>query len=66
MNQHDDVAVPPDALRGIRHLRLTVTDIERSKAFSSRLLGIEPAIDFTDRSPNPATDSTRRVSVSIT
>ncbi len=47
MNQHDTTAVPPHALTGIHHLRLTVTDIERSKAFYSRLLGIEPAIDFT-------------------
>lgn len=38
---------PLEALVGIHHVRLTVTDIERSKQFYSRLLGIEPAIDFT-------------------
>ncbi|MEO6126161.1 MAG: VOC family protein [Ilumatobacteraceae bacterium] len=47
MNQHHDVAVPPSALTGLHHVRLTVTDIDRSKAFYSHLLGIEPAIDYT-------------------
>lgn len=47
MTHADDIAVPPHALTGLHHVRLTVTDIERSKAFYRRLLGIEPAIDFT-------------------
>ncbi len=47
MNQHHDVALPLSALTGLHHVRLTVTDIDRSKAFYSSLLGIEPAIDFT-------------------
>jgi glyoxylase I family protein len=34
---------------GISHLRLTVTDIARSKAFYTALVGAEPAIDFTDQ-----------------
>ena len=38
---------------GIHHLRLTVTDIARSKAFYTRLLGVEPAIEFTDRADEP-------------
>jgi catechol 2,3-dioxygenase-like lactoylglutathione lyase family enzyme len=47
MNQHPNVALPSSALTGLHHVRLTVTDIDRSKTFYSRLLGIEPAIDFT-------------------
>ena len=42
MSQHPAEAVSPT---GIHHLRLTVTDIERSKAFYTTLLGMEPAID---------------------
>ena len=47
MTEQHDVPVPPSALTGLHHVRLTVTDIERSKTFYSQLLGIEPAIDFT-------------------
>jgi glyoxylase I family protein len=32
---------------GVHHLRLTVTDIARSKAFYSRLFGREPVIDHS-------------------
>jgi catechol 2,3-dioxygenase-like lactoylglutathione lyase family enzyme len=42
MSQHPADAVSPS---GIHHLRLTVTDIERSKTFYSTLLGREPVID---------------------
>lgn len=38
---------------GIHHVRLTVTDIARSKAFYVRLLGVEPAIDFSDQVDEP-------------
>ena len=44
MSQHPTDAVNPS---GISHLRLTVTDIERSKAFYTTLLGREPVIDFS-------------------
>lgn len=50
MTSHADTPVPPTALTGLHHIRLTVTDIERSKAFYSQLLGIDPAIDFTTES----------------
>ncbi|MGB3829464.1 MAG: VOC family protein [Ornithinimicrobium sp.] len=40
-------------LTGLHHVRLTVVDIERSKAFYVRLLGMEPAIDFTDQQHDP-------------
>lgn len=40
-------SAPLSALTGIHHVRLTVTDISRSKRFYTQLLGIEPAIDFT-------------------
>jgi glyoxylase I family protein len=42
MSQHPADAVSPS---GIHHLRLTVTDIGRSKAFYTALLGREPVID---------------------
>lgn len=41
-------------LTGLHHVRLTVVDIARSKAFYVRLLGMEPAIDFTDQHHDPA------------
>ncbi|NHA67969.1 VOC family protein [Phycicoccus flavus] len=38
---------------GIHHVRLTVTDIQRSKAFYQLLLGEETAFDFSDRADEP-------------
>lgn len=38
---------------GIHHVRLTVTDIARSKAFYSSTFGLEPAIDFSDQAGDP-------------
>lgn len=38
---------------GINHLRLTVTDIARSKAFYSTLLGRDPVIDHSDAVDEP-------------
>jgi glyoxylase I family protein len=35
--------------QAIHHVRLTVTEIGRSKAFYSRLLGADPAVDFSDQ-----------------
>jgi catechol 2,3-dioxygenase-like lactoylglutathione lyase family enzyme len=37
---------------GISHVRLTVTDIARSKAFYTQALGSEPAADFSDQINN--------------
>jgi len=42
MSQHPAEAVSPT---GLHHVRLTVTDIARSKAFYTTLLGSEPVID---------------------
>ena len=42
MSQHPAEAVSPT---GLHHVRLTVTDIARSKAFYTTLLGSEPIID---------------------
>lgn len=50
MANHQGTPLPRDALTGLHHVRLTVTDIVRSKAFYSQLFGIDPAIDFTDES----------------
>ncbi|MGI3786757.1 MAG: VOC family protein [Janthinobacterium lividum] len=50
MSQH---AADPVVPSGIHHLRLTVTDIARSKAFYSTLLGREPVIDFSDEVDEP-------------
>lgn len=38
---------------GIHHVRLTVTDIQRSKAFYSQLFGDETAFDFSDKADEP-------------
>ncbi|QQD77287.1 VOC family protein [Curtobacterium sp. YC1] len=37
----------------LAHVRVTVTDIHRSKAFYQQLLGTEPAIDFSDQVDEP-------------
>jgi glyoxylase I family protein len=39
--------------QAIHHVRLTVTDIGRSKAFYRRLLGADPAVDFSDHVDEP-------------
>jgi glyoxylase I family protein len=39
--------------RGISHVRLTVTDIDRSKAFYTQIFGSEPAVDFSDQADQP-------------
>jgi glyoxylase I family protein len=39
--------------RGFAHVRLTVTDVHRSKAFYRRLFGREPGSDFSDQSDDP-------------
>ena len=38
---------------GIAHVRLTVTDIARSKAFYRTLFGMDPAIDMSDKVGEP-------------
>ncbi len=38
---------------GFSHVRLTVTDIHRSKAFYERLFGIPPGSDFSDQVDDP-------------
>ncbi|GAB2568812.1 VOC family protein [Microlunatus antarcticus] len=38
---------------GYSHVRLTVTDIHRSKAFYSRLFGMPPGRDFSDQVDDP-------------
>lgn len=47
MTDDSTAPLPPNVLTGLHHVRLTVTDIDRSKAFYTRLFGCEPAIDFT-------------------
>ncbi|MCZ2830320.1 VOC family protein [Modestobacter sp. VKM Ac-2986] len=39
--------------RAIHHVRLTVTDIGRSKGFYRSLLGLDPAIDTSDQAGEP-------------
>ncbi len=39
--------------QGFSHVRLTVTDIGRSKAFYSRLFGRPPGSDFSDQADDP-------------
>ena len=50
MSEHPTSTGAPS---GIHHLRLTVTDIERSKAFYSTLLGREPVIDHSGAIEEP-------------
>ncbi|MGI3781480.1 MAG: VOC family protein [Janthinobacterium lividum] len=38
---------------GYSHVRLTVTDIHRSKSFYRRLLGMDPGRDFSDQVDDP-------------
>jgi glyoxylase I family protein len=39
--------------QAIHHVRLTVTDIARSRAFYRSLLGVDPAYDFSDQVDEP-------------
>ena len=48
-----DTPGPLASPRAIHHVRLTVTDIARSKAFYVRLLGSLPAADFSDQAGDP-------------
>lgn len=45
-----DAIVTP---RGFSHVRLTVTDIHRSKAFYQQLFGMPPGSDFSDQIDDP-------------
>ncbi|SEM14597.1 Catechol 2,3-dioxygenase [Blastococcus sp. DSM 46786] len=49
-----ETSMAPGHPTGLHHVRLTVTDIARSKAFYTSLLGVEPAIDFSDQSDDPS------------
>ena len=49
-----DTNEPVARPRAIHHVRLTVTDIARSKDFYIRLLGAGPAVDFSDQAGDPA------------
>lgn len=44
---------PIAPLQGIHHVRVTVTDIARSKTFYSRVFGREPRIDATEHHGEP-------------
>ena len=49
-----DTSAPLARPGAIHHVRLTVTDIARSKEFYSRLLGTDPAVDLSDQAGDPA------------
>ena len=49
-----DTSEPLARPGAIHHVRLTVTDIARSKDFYIRLLGAAPAVDFSDEAGDPA------------
>lgn len=49
-----DTSEPLARPAAIHHVRLTVTDIARSKDFYVRLLGAAPAVDFSDQAGDPA------------
>jgi catechol 2,3-dioxygenase-like lactoylglutathione lyase family enzyme len=48
-----DTSESPARPGAIHHVRLTVTDIARSKDFYVRLLGTGPAVDFSDQAGDP-------------
>jgi catechol 2,3-dioxygenase-like lactoylglutathione lyase family enzyme len=52
--QMTDPSEPLAQPGAIHHVRLTVTDIARSKDFYVRLLGAVPAVDFSDQAGDPA------------
>lgn len=43
----------PAAPQGIHHVRLSVTDITRSKEFYTQVFGSDPAMDFSDQADDP-------------
>ncbi|MFJ4297661.1 VOC family protein [Curtobacterium sp. NPDC089689] len=43
----------------LAHVRVTVTDIHRSKAFYEQLLGVEPAMDFSEHADEPGIEQDR-------
>lgn len=43
----------------LAHVRVTVTDITRSKAFYQQLLGVDPVIDFSDQVDQPGVTEDR-------
>jgi glyoxylase I family protein len=43
----------------LAHVRVTVTDIARSKAFYQQLLGVDPVIDFSDQVDEPGVTKDR-------
>ena len=43
----------------LAHVRVTVTDIARSKAFYQQLLGVDPVIDFSDQVDEPGVTEDR-------
>jgi glyoxylase I family protein len=49
-----DISAPLAQPIAIHHVRLTVTDIARSKDFYTRLLGAEPAADLSEQAADPA------------
>ena len=47
------MTTPIASPQGFAHVRLTVTDIHRSKAFYQRLFGMPPGSDFSDQINDP-------------
>lgn len=47
------IASPIATPQGYSHVRLTVTDIRRSKAFYQQLFGMPPGSDFSDQIDDP-------------
>lgn len=49
-----ELGAPPAAVpTGIHHVRLTVTDVARSRMFYTQVFGSPPAVDFTDQAGDP-------------
>jgi glyoxylase I family protein len=48
-----DLGAPAAVPTGIHHVRLTVTDIARSRMFYTQVFGSPPAVDFSEQAGDP-------------
>ncbi|QIS41100.1 VOC family protein [Clavibacter capsici] len=54
MTDTDPTTAPLDSITGVHHVRLSVTDLARSRAFYEGVLGLTPAIESEGDPSDPA------------
>ncbi|WP_317231759.1 VOC family protein [Clavibacter capsici] len=54
MTDTDPTTAPLDSITGVHHVRLSVTDLARSRAFYEGVLGLTPAIESEGDPNDPA------------